>query len=119
MYKLLIVDNKGNISNELFEVFCNMKHLDLDIYKAYSGEEAMEWLRRTKIDIVITDIRMPKMDGIQLLNAIYKNWPQCRSYCRIVTNLNISITQYNITVLDMNECKNDLDIFESYFKHTK
>ncbi|MBZ4669066.1 MAG: response regulator containing CheY-like receiver domain and AraC-type DNA-binding domain [Defluviitaleaceae bacterium] len=78
MYKLLIVDNKGNISNELFEVFCNMKHLDLDIYKAYSGEEAMEWLRRTKIDIVITDIRMPKMDGIQLLNAIYKNWPQCK-----------------------------------------
>nr|WP_243144642.1 helix-turn-helix domain-containing protein [Defluviitalea raffinosedens] len=38
----------------------------------------MEWLRRTKIDIVITDIRMPKMDGIQLLNAIYKNWPQCK-----------------------------------------
>ena len=47
-------------------------HLDLDICKAYSGSEALEWLNRTKIDIVITDICMPGIDGLELADRIYK-----------------------------------------------
>jgi two-component system response regulator YesN len=73
-----MVDDEEIIVNGLFEIFRNMKHLDLDIYKAYSGEEAIEWLSRTRIDIVLTDIKMPEIDGIQLLNEIYRNWPQCK-----------------------------------------
>lgn len=78
MYRLLIVDDEEIIVNGLYEIFSGMKNLDLDIYKAYSGEEAIEWLNRTRIDIVMTDIRMPEIDGLSLLEEIHKIWPQCR-----------------------------------------
>lgn len=78
MYRLLIVDDEEMIVNGLYEIFSSIKNLDLDIYKAYSGDEAIKWLERTRIDIVITDIMMPGISGMQLLDEIYKNWPQCR-----------------------------------------
>lgn len=78
MYRLLIVDDEEIIVNGLYEIFRSLKYLDLDVYKAYSGEEAVEWLSRTRMDIVLTDIRMPEMDGLQLLEVIYTKWPQCK-----------------------------------------
>lgn len=78
MYRLLIVDDEEIIVNGLYEIFSNMKQLDLDVYKAYSGGEAIEWLNRTRIDIVLTDIRMPDIDGLQLFEEIHRCWPQCK-----------------------------------------
>lgn len=78
MYRLLIVDDEEFIVNGLYEIFSSMKELELDVYKAYSGEEAIQWLNRTRIDIVLTDIRMPGIDGLQLLDEILGNWPQCK-----------------------------------------
>ena len=78
MYRLLIVDDEEIIVDGLYEIFKSMEYLDLDVYKAYSGKEAIEWLNRTRIDIVLTDIRMPEIDGLQLLDEIYVSWPQCR-----------------------------------------
>lgn len=60
MYSLLIVDDEQIIADSLFEFFQGMGHLELDIYRVYSGAAALEWLNRTKIDIVLTDIRMPR-----------------------------------------------------------
>ncbi|SFD63042.1 two-component system, response regulator YesN [Paenibacillus catalpae] len=78
MLRLLIVDNEEIIVNHLFEVFRGMDHLSLDVYKAYSGEEAIEWLHRTRMDIVLTDIDMPNINGLQLMDEIFKQWPQCK-----------------------------------------
>ena len=77
MYRLLIVDDEELIVHGLSEVLSLQTELDLDIYKAYSGREAEEWLDRTRMDIVLTDIRMPEMDGIRLLEEIRKRWPKC------------------------------------------
>ncbi|WP_261800126.1 helix-turn-helix domain-containing protein [Paenibacillus sp. PAMC21692] len=52
--------------------------LELDLYKAYSGQEALLWLRRTRFDIVLSDIAMPEMDGLALMNVIRSDWPQCK-----------------------------------------
>lgn len=78
IYRMLIVDDEEIIVNGLYEIFNSIHTFDLDVYKAYSGEDAIEWLNRTRFDIVLTDIRMPEIDGIQLLDEIIKNWPQCR-----------------------------------------
>lgn len=40
------------------------------------GEEALEVMNQEKIDIVVTDISMPLMDGIELIKAVKKNWPE-------------------------------------------
>lgn len=78
MHRLLIVDDEELIVDGLYEIFRSASHLDLDVYKAYSGEEAISWLNRTRIDIVLTDINMPEIDGMQLMEAIHASWPQCK-----------------------------------------
>ncbi|MCD9021721.1 response regulator [Cohnella silvisoli] len=78
MYKLLIVDDEQMIVDWLYRLFSGLQQLELDIYKAYRGDQAMSWLNRTKIDIVLTDIHMPEMNGIQLLENIKNRWPDCK-----------------------------------------
>lgn len=78
MYRLLIVDDEAIIADGLCEVLGNLKEVELDIYKAYSGSEALNYLNRTRIDIVLTDICMPGMTGIQLLEIIRNKWPECK-----------------------------------------
>ncbi len=78
MYRLLIVDDEEIIVNGLYDIFSSMENLDLDVYKAYSGEEAIQWLGRTRMDIVLTDINMPEIDGLYLLEEIKKRWLWCR-----------------------------------------
>lgn len=78
MFRLLIVDDEEIIVNSLYEVFKSLNEIELDVYKAYSAQEAMGWLSRTRIDIVLTDIMMPEMDGLKLLEEIHKRWPFCK-----------------------------------------
>lgn len=78
MYRLLIVDDEPIIADGLYERFVEMKLPQLDVYKAYSGTEALHWLNRKKMDVVITDICMPGIDGLALLTRIRDNWPNCR-----------------------------------------
>lgn len=78
MYKLLIVDDEPDIADGLYIFFRNIEYLELDVYKAYSGFQALEVLNNTKIDIVLTDICMPGLTGLNILEKIHANWPQCR-----------------------------------------
>ncbi len=78
MYRMLIVDDEAIITDGLYEVFENLQHLELDLYKAYSGPEALQLCQRMRPDIVLSDIRMPEMDGLQLLERIRGMWPKCR-----------------------------------------
>jgi two-component system response regulator YesN len=78
MYRLLIVDDEPVITDGLYELFKVGIGYELDLYKAYSGDEAIDWLNRTRVDIVLSDIRMPGMDGLQLLEKIKQNWPECK-----------------------------------------
>ncbi len=78
MYRLLVVDDEEFITDGMAELLLDDPELDLDVYKAYSGEEAIDWLRRTRMDVVLSDIHMPGMDGMELLAQIKRNWPTCR-----------------------------------------
>lgn len=78
MYRLLIVDDEEIIVDGLYELLKAQKDFEIDIYKAYSASEALQWLSRTRIDIVLSDIMMPEMDGMQLHEAICKQWPTCK-----------------------------------------
>lgn len=77
MYRMLIVDDEEIITDGLADIFGKL-NLGLDIYKAYSGQEALELLNRTRVDIVLSDICMPGMDGLELMETIRLNWPQCK-----------------------------------------
>jgi two-component system response regulator YesN len=66
MHRLLIVDDEEIITDSLYEVFNQLMSDELEVYRAYTARGALEWLRRTRIDIVLTDIRMPGMSGLEL-----------------------------------------------------
>ena len=78
MYRILIVDDEPDIVDSLYLLFKDIEHIELDVYRAYSAKEALGWLDRTKMDIVLTDIRMPGITGLQMMEIIQRKWPQCR-----------------------------------------
>ncbi|CAH1199377.1 response regulator [Paenibacillus sp. JJ-223] len=78
MYRLLIVDDEEIITDSLYETFAGHMPDRLDVCKAYSAAEALDWMRRSRIDIVLTDIRMPGISGLELTEEIQTRWPQCR-----------------------------------------
>lgn len=76
--KMLLVDDEVLTLDYLERVF-NWENLGIQIVgKALDGQAAMEIiLREKKPDIILVDIKMPKMDGIQLMEWIRskKNYP--------------------------------------------
>lgn len=78
MYRVLIVDDETYVVDWLSSLLESQTATELDVCRAYSAEEALNWLNRAKIDIVITDICMPKMSGIQLAEKVKQDWPQCK-----------------------------------------
>jgi len=53
-----------------------LEELGYVIYTCASGEEALETLGRHKMDVVITDFRMPAMDGVELIGKIRQTQPE-------------------------------------------
>jgi len=78
MYRILLVDDEPYITDSLQEYLQSVESLELDIYKAYSAEEALGILDNIKIDIVLTDIRMPEISGLELHRQITQRWPHCQ-----------------------------------------
>lgn len=69
--KILIVDDEKNVQEAITQLFKD----DYLISTAETGEEAIEKIKEEKIDLVLLDIKLPKMNGIDLLTAIKEfNW---------------------------------------------
>ncbi len=78
MRRLLIVDDEHHIVNWLVNLFQNQQNLELDILKAYTGLEALRIMENTKIDIVLLDIKMPGISGLEVSEKIMQNWQRAR-----------------------------------------
>ena len=71
--KVLIMDDNDQMSSLLADI---LELFDYQAQQAKDGEEALRCLREDKYDLVITDLRMPKMSGTELLKLIKKVQPQ-------------------------------------------
>lgn len=74
MTQVLLVDDEPMLIRSL-EQTLNNEISTTNILKAHSGMGAIELLKKNPVDIVITDIRMPGMDGIALSKYIHENFP--------------------------------------------
>ena len=63
--KILLVDDEKNIRFLLSEV---LTHEGFDVTEAKDGQESLEKMETSNFDLVITDIHMPRMDGISMLH---------------------------------------------------
>jgi two-component system chemotaxis response regulator CheY len=68
--EILVVDDSAAIRKILQRVLRQTGMSIGTIYEAGDGQEALETLRKQKIDLVLSDINMPKMDGLQLLASV-------------------------------------------------
>jgi DNA-binding NtrC family response regulator len=70
--RILIVDDEIDF---LETVVKRMRRRGIDTLQASSGEEALETIKKTPVDVVVLDVRMPGMDGTETLKAIKKHAP--------------------------------------------
>jgi YesN/AraC family two-component response regulator len=67
---LLVVDDEAEIREMVLD---DLRKYDIRIFTAENGQAALELLRKEQIDGVLSDIRMPKMDGITFLKEVRKS----------------------------------------------
>ena len=77
MYNLLIVDDEVFIADGLYRLFLKQTELSLEVYRTYSAKEALALLCKYRIDIIITDIQMPGMNGLDMIHEIKHICPNC------------------------------------------
>ncbi|MCM8526537.1 MAG: response regulator [Lentisphaeraceae bacterium] len=70
MKKVLFVDDEVLILYMINEFFSEFS--DFEIFTARNGEEALEVIKKEEISVIITDIQMPIMNGLQLCKEIRK-----------------------------------------------
>jgi two-component system NtrC family sensor kinase len=69
---VLIVDDEPEIRDALADILESARHR---VETAASGREALERMAATHYDVILTDIRMPDLDGRALYEAIERRWP--------------------------------------------
>jgi len=78
MRHLLVVDDEPTMVDGLCYALAEALGDDVDISKAYSGDEALEILSQNPVDLIITDVRMPDINGLDLMQEIHKRRISCR-----------------------------------------
>lgn len=68
----LVVDDEPRLRQVLLQL---MRNSGFRCAEAPNGAEAIEFLERQPVALVLSDMRMPRMDGIELLGQIRKRWP--------------------------------------------
>jgi DNA-binding NarL/FixJ family response regulator len=75
--RLIIADDRARTRRALRAVLATQPGIEL-IAEATDGEEAIAAVERLQPDIVILDIRMPRLDGIAATTHIKTRWPEIR-----------------------------------------
>ncbi|NWG02116.1 MAG: hybrid sensor histidine kinase/response regulator [Syntrophaceae bacterium] len=76
--RILIVDDEANVRDMVSKVVNLIGH---EAVTAGSGQEALEILKNEPFTIMITDIRMPEMDGFELMRAVRDHFPNTYIIC--------------------------------------
>ena len=72
MYQILVVDDERIERNGIKMLLRHMQ-LPCEIAEAANGRDALEYLKEHTADILLTDVKMPFMDGIQLIEECKKD----------------------------------------------
>ena len=102
MHKILVTDDKENIRYFFKKLF---KSMDEEIFEASDGEETLKLINEVNFDLIILDIKLPDMDGLDLLKTIKEHRPD---------TVIIIVTAYGTTEVAIESIK--LGAYDCIFK---
>lgn len=124
MYNLVIVDDETKIRNGLSNFFPWHEVGFRVVYEAKNGKDTLDYVQNHPVDVILSDIKMPVMSGIELLEHLYKQ----KSRVKVVfltgykefeyaqkalvygaSNLIVKPTKYNELVNVFSKLRDDLD----------
>jgi two-component system response regulator YesN len=70
MYRLVIVDDEFEIRNGLSQYFPWEEHGFSVVHTFSDAHSALTWIENNTLDVLLTDIRMPLMDGLELIRRV-------------------------------------------------
>lgn len=113
MVHILLVDDEQYVVDDLMLAFPWEELGSTKVHKAYSGYQALEIIESYPIDIVITDIAMPGMNGLELVKQVRQKSQKIR--CFLLTGyaefeyareaLHQGVVEYIVKPLDHNQLK--------------
>lgn len=77
MANILIVEDE-TVLNDAYGII--LRKQKYDVRQVYDGQAALEAIKEQAPDLILLDLRMPKMDGVELLGALEpaKNYPKMK-----------------------------------------
>jgi len=75
--RILVVDDEEDLTWTISRRLNNGKK-QLEILCANSGKAALKMLSENKIDLLLTDLRMPEISGFQLIDEVINKYPETR-----------------------------------------
>ncbi len=72
--RVLVVDDEKDIRDFLYKALTRIAGFKVDL--AENGEEALKKIEKEKFDLVLTDLKMPAVDGLQLITEISRSKPE-------------------------------------------
>lgn len=80
MYKVLIAEDEVPVRNRIIESIA-WESIGLEVaYAAGDGQEALDYLEEHQVDLILTDIYMPFVDGMELIRRVRET----NNYCKVV-----------------------------------
>ena len=71
--RILVVDDEASIRRTLREI---LEYENYDVTEAVDGEDALKTARENQFDLALLDVKMPKKDGLEVLQVLVKEQPE-------------------------------------------
>ncbi|MDX1957009.1 MAG: response regulator [Leptospiraceae bacterium] len=69
--KILVVDDSEMMRGIILQAIKdNVPNLDIQFFEAGNGQEALDWMKKEKIDLVFLDWNMPVLDGLSFVKQV-------------------------------------------------
>src|SRR3954463_898487 len=72
--KVMVVEDQPQILKNLMKILHDSPEVEV-ISSALSGEAALEELAKTRPDVILQDLGLPRMSGIEVTREVKKRWP--------------------------------------------
>ena len=78
IFQILIVDDEPHVVDAIRGILEQEPAVDMEIHTAFRGQQALKMCQQYPIQLLITDIRMPDMSGLELAKVVKENNPDCK-----------------------------------------